>query len=121
MTQAQLAERVGVHRSAVAQWESVGGSHPTMENCARIALTTSVSLEWLTTGRGRMLYASDLIPGDETPALLIDHAAHSETEIRALAGMRKLDSKSLLAVVDLIEALGRTRPLKLNRQTPYSR
>jgi transcriptional regulator with XRE-family HTH domain len=121
MTQADLARRVGVHRSAVAQWESPGGSHPTTENCARIALSTAVSLEWLTTGRGRMLYVSDIVPGDETPALLLDHGAQCETEVRALMAMRKLDFRSLLAVVDMIEALGQTRALKVDRRTPYSR
>ena len=121
MTQAELARRVGVHRSAVAQWERPGGSHPTTENCARIALSTSVSLEWLTTGRGRMLYVSDMVPGEESPAVLLEHGAQCETEVRALMGMRKLDFRSLLAVVDMIEALGQTRPLKLGQRTPYSR
>jgi DNA-binding XRE family transcriptional regulator len=63
-TQGGLAAAVGVHRSAVAQWEKPGGPHPTVENLARISISTGTSFEWLATGRGRMVYASDLLPGD---------------------------------------------------------
>jgi transcriptional regulator with XRE-family HTH domain len=121
LTQAGLAMRVGVHRSAVAQWEQAGGSHPTLENCARIAMTTSVSFEWLTTGRGRMKYCSDILPGDETPVALLEYSAQSETEVRALVALRKLELSSLLAIVDMAEALAHARAIKLNRRTPYSR
>lgn len=121
LSQQSLAEQVGVHRSAVAQWEHPAGCNPTAENSARIAMTTSVSFEWLATGRGRMKYSSDLIPGDDTPTVILEYSAQCDTEVRALAAMRKLDSASLFAVVELIEALSAGRKLKLNRKTPYSR
>jgi len=98
LSQQQLATLVGVHRSAVAQWEQPGGSHPTVENMARLAAVTSVQFEWLATGRGRMKFMSDLIPGEETPAVLIDYAAHSETEARALVALRHLDTTSAVAI-----------------------
>ena len=118
LSQAQLAAKVGVHRSAVAQWEHVGGSHPTVENMARIASITAVSFEWLATGRGRMKYLSDLIPGEETPAVLIDYAAQSETEARALVALRHLDTTSALAIVEMIAALAKTQRLKLKKRKP---
>jgi transcriptional regulator with XRE-family HTH domain len=118
LSQQQLATLVGVHRSAVAQWEQPGGSHPTVENMARLAAVTSVQFEWLATGRGRMKFMSDLIPGEETPAVLIDYAAHSETEARALVALRHLDTTSALAIVEMIVALAKTQRLKLKRRKP---
>jgi len=118
LSQQQLATLVGVHRSAVAQWEQPGGSNPTVENLARVAAVASVSFEWLATGRGRMKYVSDLIPGDETPAVLIDYAAQSETEARALVALRHLDTSSAAAVVEMLVALAKTQRLKLKKRKP---
>jgi transcriptional regulator with XRE-family HTH domain len=118
LSQQQLATLVGVHRSAVAQWEQPGGSHPTVENLARVAAVTSVQFEWLATGRGRMKFVSDLIPGEETPAVLIDYAAQSETEARALVALRHLDTTTALAIVEMIVALAKTQRLKLKKRKP---
>ena len=121
LSQAELATRVGVHRSAVAQWEAPAGSRPTVDNLARIALSTGVQFEWLATGRGRMKYASDIVPSDETPALLLEHSAQSEAEVRGLVAMRLLDFKTMLAILELMESLGKTQQLRFKRKTPYSR
>jgi transcriptional regulator with XRE-family HTH domain len=121
LSQQGLATRVGVHRSAVAQWEQPDGSHPTVENLARVAITTSVNFEWLATGRGRMKFSSDIVPDEETPAVLLQFSAQSETEVRALAAMRKLGFRALVAVVDMMEALAMGHQLNLGRRTPYSR
>ena len=115
LSQQQLATAVGVHRSAVAQWEQPGGSHPTVENLSRVAAVTRVHFEWLATGRGRMKFVSDLIP-EETPALLLDYSAQSETEAKALVALRHLDVPSALAVVEMLEALAKTQRLKLKRR-----
>lgn len=121
LSQRDLATRIGVHRSAVAQWEQPEGSHPTVENLARLAITTAVNFEWLATGRGRMRFSSDLVPGEETPAVLLEFSAQSETEVRGLTAMRKLDFRALLAIVDMMEALAVGQPLRLGRKAPYSR
>lgn len=121
LSQRDLASRVGVHRSAVAQWEAVSGCHPTVENSARIALATQVSFEWLVTGRGRMRFSSDIIPGDATPAVLLTHCAQGEVEVRALSAMRKLNTLTQLAVIEMMDALAQPPPLKLNRATAYCR
>lgn len=118
LSQQELAMKVGVHRSAVAQWEQAGGCHPTVENLTRIAAVTTVQFEWLATGRGRMKYVSDLIPGNETPALLLEYAAHSETEVRALVALRHLDVPSALAIVEMLVTLAKTERLKLRRRKP---
>ena len=115
LSQQQLATKVGVHRSAVAQWEQAHGCHPTVENLARIASITGVQFEWLATGRGRMKYASDLLPG-ESPALLLEYSAQSETEVRALLALRHLEVSSALAIVEMLGALAKTQRLKLKRR-----
>jgi transcriptional regulator with XRE-family HTH domain len=50
MTQEQLAEAVGVSRSAVAQWET-GRAGQLTGNLARISETLGIGLEHLTHGR----------------------------------------------------------------------
>ena len=65
-----------------------------------------------------MKYVSDLIPGEETPAVLIDYAAQSETEARALVALRHLDTSSALAVVEMLVALAKTQRLKLKKRKP---
>jgi len=121
LSQQALATLVGVHRSAVSQWEQPAGSMPTLENLARIAVTTSVQFEWLATGRGRMKYVSDLTGSEETPAVLLEYCAQGEVEVRALAALRKLDYTDGFAIVGMLEALADSRLLKLKRKTPYSR
>ncbi|MCX7033126.1 MAG: helix-turn-helix transcriptional regulator [Arenimonas sp.] len=121
MSQQALGERVGVHRSAVAQWEQAGGSHPTMENLGRIAISTGVSFEWLATGRGRMEFVSDLVPGDGAAAAVIEFSAHCETEARGLTAMRRMEFTTLMAVVELMESLADKRVPRMSRRAPYSR
>ena len=58
---------------------------------------------------------------EETLALPLEYSAQSETEARALAAMRKFDFSSLLAFVEMMEALAQARQIKLNRKTAYSR
>lgn len=52
ITQNELADRIGVTRSAVANWEISTRPKPNVTNLAAIASATGVSLEWLATGRG---------------------------------------------------------------------
>ena len=46
MSQAALAERLHVRRSAVSNWESANDVHPSMQNLIAIARVCEVSLEW---------------------------------------------------------------------------
>ena len=54
MTQSQLAERIGVSRGAVANWEVSQRPRPSASNLVEVATTTEVSVEWLATGRGEI-------------------------------------------------------------------
>ena len=40
LSQSQLAKGVGVKRSGVAQWEREGGTHPSAEHLATVAVAT---------------------------------------------------------------------------------
>ena len=62
LSQAALADRLKVQRSAVSNWESVSDIQPSLQNLVAIAKVCAVSFEWLGTGRGRMF------PGDEALA-----------------------------------------------------
>lgn len=55
MTQHQLAARMHVTRSAVANWEINARPKPSLAHLVRLALVLGVSFEWLATGRGDML------------------------------------------------------------------
>lgn len=102
ISQSTLAGRVGVSRSAVAQWELSKGTSPTSANLARIAACTRVSFEWLATGRGTMR------PHErEDHALVLDAFAHDALEERALIAIRCLKRQQAEAIVVMLEALAR--------------
>lgn len=120
LSQKSLAQQVGVHRSAVAQWEHPAGCLPTVENLARIAISTAVNFEWLATGRGPMTYA-EAANDPASPALRLEFSAQSETEARGLSAMRRMDYRAQLAIVDMMEALiANPRPRAAHR-APFSR
>ncbi len=86
ISQVTLAERAGVQRSAVAQWERKDGSRPSMQHLTTIAMVTGVCLEWLGTGRGPAKPEQDAW----TETMRIDDYAQDEVEAQCLASLRKL-------------------------------
>ena len=58
ISQASLAQQVGVHRSAVSHWESNKPKRPNIGHLLAIAVATGVQFEWLATGRGMMLMSA---------------------------------------------------------------
>jgi transcriptional regulator with XRE-family HTH domain len=104
LSQAALAEKIGIQRSAVAQWERVNGSSPTVENLCKVATIASVRFEWLATGRGpRIISPTE----DQSLELEIDfkHFALTDHETRILVAMRKLTLHESSAVTELAESL----------------
>lgn len=102
LTQVQLANAVGVNRSAVAQWErESAGTHPSVANLSAIATATRVSFEWLATGRGE--------PGQVIPGMA--HAALGHTndalEARCLQAVRLLPKQKREPVCDFLEQFAR--------------
>lgn len=97
ITQSMLARKVGVHRSAVAQWESPIGHTPSMEHLIAIAMHTCVNLEWLGTGRGNPSAANEPIDADREDDRAIDALeAHC---LRALRRMPRRLREQVLAVL----------------------
>ena len=101
LTQEQLAERLGINRSAVAQWERA--SHPTrpqLDHLIRIATLTHVSFEWLATGR---MKSSPLAAAASLPAL----RANSPFEVRCLQALRLIPATHHPLVEEFLAALRR--------------
>lgn len=98
LTQAALAEEIGIGASAVAQWELPNGTSPTAEHLERIATVCGVSFEWLATGRG--LAVSGV---EEAPALRASEFANDEFEDRLLIAFRRISRRKREAFVRWME------------------
>lgn len=99
LSQATLGRRLGVQRSAVANWEA-GASNPSSHHLERLVCVLEVAHEWLATGRGEMK-----LPGhgqESTPpqADLVD----DPVERRLLRAWRNLSAKPQAALLELLEA-----------------
>lgn len=105
LSQADLARRVGVQRSAVTQWERDGGTFPRVDHLARIALETGVYFEWIATGRGPCR-SSD---GELVLAILTEEYAKDEFESRALMHLRELQPNRKRAAVEILGTLAQLK------------
>ena len=101
LTQAELARRLNVTRTAVVNWESATNrSRPSSERLEEICRQTNVAWEWLATGRGPTSLSIDSILAAD--AELID----DPTERRLLQAFRARSSHIKQAVLTLLEAGG---------------
>lgn len=101
LTQQGLAERIGVQRGAVAQWESPTGCMPSMDHLVAIAVTTGTSLEWLGTGRGEPRKGLEEVPAGA------DHIAQDETEVQCLRSLRRMPRRLREQVLSVLAAIAR--------------
>jgi transcriptional regulator with XRE-family HTH domain len=102
ISQAELARRLGVQRSAVTQWERPNGTTPSVGHLAQVAVETGVCFEWLATGRG----PSSAGPGAYDAALVLDDYVRDAIESRALTALRRLGVRKRTVAVQIIELLG---------------
>ncbi|ADV26708.1 helix-turn-helix domain protein [Pseudoxanthomonas suwonensis 11-1] len=100
LSQAELARRVGVKRSAVTQWEHPFGTTPNMHHLLQIAVEAGVSAEWLATARGAMRPDA----GDATGAERGEHA-HDEAESDLLMRFRRLPAQKRRIALRILDAL----------------
>lgn len=105
LSQAQLAELVGVNRSAVANWEASGQGGPSRRSMERLAKIAHVSFDWLATGRGEMSHASYLHDVPAAAAALVD----DPTELKLLQAWRACSARARVATLDVVEELARHR------------
>lgn len=103
LSQSQLALEAGVRRSAVAQWEREGGTSPSVQHLARIAIVTQVHFEWLATGRGpgRPEAGNDLPLSEETQA----RAERTVQETEILSMLRRMPARKRQVARAIIEML----------------
>ncbi len=105
MSQAELAEALGVSRSAVGNWEAAKGRvFPSSERLSELALATGVSYEWLATGRGTPQAPNEGIPAAD--AEFVD----DPVERRLLQAFRACGEPFKQAVLQIVEAQLPQRP-----------
>ncbi len=101
LSQAELARRIGVKRSAVTQWEHPAGTTPSVEHLIQIALHTGSRFEWLATARGPSG------PIDTTPAIVVDDYARDEHESQILTHLRCMSAARRKLALDILGVLAR--------------
>lgn len=99
-SQEALAAKLGVKRSAVSNWEAVGGASPSGVNLERLAAVLEVSFEWLATGRGEMKLPSHWHEVPAADAELVENPF----ERRLLKAWRALPAKPRILFLELVEA-----------------
>ena len=104
LTQQTLADRMGVTRGAVANWESAVAV-PAARRLARIANVTGVSYEWLATGRGAMLPELGF-EDPKTPAIDADFV-DDPVERQLLDTFRMASMRARKAALDTLKASAR--------------
>lgn len=113
MSQAKLAEAIGVQRSAVSHWESPQGKNPSVDHLRAVAMVAGITFEWLATGRGKMQLSDDakFDSVSAADAILVEDML----ELRLVQSFREASPRTRIALVEIVEELtakrlGRTRP-----------
>lgn len=101
LSQSDLALKVGVRRSAVAQWERVDGTSPSVAHMVLLATATGVSFEWLATGRG-LMHPIDL---DLEPSVMVGDFARDEIENKALDLIRRLPTRHRIMACRILASM----------------
>ena len=101
MSQNQLAQAVGVQRSAVSHWEAPLGKNPSVSHLREMALVTGPQFEWLATGRGEMPLSKDMQLDSiaTAEALLIE----DPLEFRLVEAFRAAPLRTRLSLLEVME------------------
>jgi Predicted transcriptional regulators len=98
MTQSELAQHLGVSRTAVVNWESgTNRARPSGERLEEICRLTGVAWEWLATGRGQAALS------DENQLAVDAELVDDPIERRLLQAFRSRDAVVRQAVLTLLE------------------
>lgn len=106
LSQAALAERLQVRRSAVSNWESVNDIQPSLQNLIALAKACGISFEWLGTGHGPMPAGTDLLA--DIPVAYAE-LVEDPRERELLAMFRELPRNPQQLLIDLVEILHASR------------
>lgn len=104
LSQMNLALRCGVQRSAVANWEAPNGASPAVNNLIQLASVTSVSFEWLATGRGCM----QLAPAEDMEVAAGD-PLRDPHEQRLVSAFRASSARMRTNILELVEEVAQLR------------
>lgn len=107
LSQASLADLVGVHRSAVSHWESTKPKKPNMGHLLAVAVACGVQFEWLATGRGVMLLADQMQQHPTTAGNVV--LVEDDQEVELLRAYRETSPQSRMVLVELAQQLARQR------------
>jgi len=112
MSQSQLAQAVGVQRSAVSHWEAPLGKNPSVSHLREIALVAGTQFEWLATGRGEMPLSKDMQLDSiaTAEALLIE----DPLEFRLVEAFRAAPLRTRLSLLEVMEELAAQRVGRTN-------
>lgn len=102
LSQEQFALDLGVSRGAVAQWEMVDGTSPTVDNLIAIARRTGMAFEYLATGRGEPMFGAP-IPFVAEPQAEYRHITPQQQLL-----LERFESLSARQRSGLLELLGTT-------------
>lgn len=106
LTQEQLAERLGLTRSAVGQWESEKlHTCPSTDHLLSLAEKLDVSFEWLALGRGHM-YNHHVAQ----PTASYSNEVLTYRERQFLNRFRALSERKRQVLHDLLELLDAPQP-----------
>ena len=107
MSQKQLAEAVGVQRSAVSHWEAPLGKNPSVSHLRKLTQVTEVQFEWLVTGRGEMSLSREVQLDSiaTAEALLIE----DPLEFRLVHAFRKVPLRARISLLEVMEELAAQR------------
>lgn len=109
ISQTELARRIGVSASAVAQWEHPSGTQPSLQSLIRILEITGVSPDWLVMGRTAHVAG---IGGhaQEVPAISFEIYAHSAQEENLLTVFREIPTRKRSLLISLAEEFAAQDP-----------
>jgi len=102
MSQAALADLVGVHRSAVSHWEAAHPKRPNIGHLLSVAAATRVRFEWLATGHGPMELDDD---DDIDLPLLFAEPGVDPCERELLRAFRAASRQSRAVMLELAQQL----------------
>ena len=112
LSQSQLAQAVGVQRSAVSHWEAPMGKNPSVSHLREIALVTGLQFEWLATGRGEMPLSREMQLDSiaTADALLVE----DPLEFRLVEAFRAAPLRTRLSLLEVMEELAAQRTGRTN-------
>ena len=107
LSQARLAEAIGVQRSAVSHWESPQGKNPSVDHLRSVATVAGVAFEWLATGRGKMQLSEDAMLDSVSAADAI--LVEDPLELRLITAFREASPRTRVSLVEIVEELAAKR------------